>query len=256
MPKFIIRLFAALICTAVYAGSSSAGPGGPLVPPLTGFVPPSTSAMACERYVNKRVALFPLDCALKCTIAKATTLSKNLSFDSTLCEETASFSCKAQYDRAMAALDPGLCLGCLSSTVRQALYPSYRSAITSINGLVYCDATNSVPLGDGGGFVSLNKDITKCENAVARNLFKAVKCLNLHCHQKTTEAMFYNKPANNNVCEDQDPLGSCEQRFLKSTANLVGCPACLDAPSRLAIFDALQQDLDSRNGDIYCSDNP
>lgn len=255
MSKFINGLFAVLVCTALYAGVASAQT--PLDPTgeLTGFVPPSQNAIGCDRYVNKRVTLFPLNCAIKCTVAKATALSKNVSFDGTLCETTASYSCKAQYDRAMVKLDQGRCLGCLNTTVQAALYPSYRDVIRATNAQIYCDANNSVPLDDGsGGFVSLNKDITKCQNKVARTVFKLTKCLNLHCHQKTAEALYWGRPANNAGCEDEDALKSCKAKYLKSTGNLVGCPACLGATQRAAIFDSVQAALASRNGDIYCAD--
>ena len=253
MPKFIIGVFAAVIFTAVGAGPVSAQI--PLDPTgqLAGFIPPSQGMMACARFVNKRVWVYPLNCALMCTIKGAATMTKNLSFDFTACEETGPFACKAGYDAALGRLDQGLCQSCLDQPAQQALYPEYRDVVSSAKALTYCDASNSVPFPDGIGSVSLNKDINKCQDKTMRAVIKATKCLNLKCHPKTAEALFWGKPVNNAACEDQDAVHSCKARFQASSQKIVGCPPCLDATARMAIFDTVQQALDTQNGDIYCA---
>ncbi len=253
MPKFIIGLFATILFTAVCAGPVSAGT--PLDPTgkLTGFVPPSKGVVKCERYMNKRVTVAS-NCVLKCHIKKNDALLKNHPFDDDLCEDTAAASCKAKYDRSLGALDQSLCPLCLNLPAQQGLYAEYRNFEEAINASIYCDDTNSVPFGDDDtGFASLQRDISKCEDSFARNVAKLIKCLNLKCHRNLAEDIFFGKPQFDNfACEETDPVHSCEARFLADTADLAGCPPCLDAAHRAQAFATIQQGLDSRNGLVYC----
>jgi hypothetical protein len=254
MPRFIIRLFAAIVFAAAGAGPVSAQT--PLDPTgqLSGFIPPSQGGLSCTRYLNKRVTIMPLNCALKCAVGFASAASRGLSFDNNYCEDTWQYSCKNQYQRALEKLDQGTCMNCIDEAARQALYPTYRDAVSAAKDLIYCDADPAnTPFPDGHGFVSQQRDVVKCQNKVMRSLMKAAKCLNLHCHQKTAEALFWNKPVRttNAECEDQDVVRSCKARFELSTLKLVGCPPCLDTA---AVWTNFQQTLDLNNGAIYCSD--
>jgi len=253
MPKLIIAFLAAVIFISVGVGPASAQT--PLDPTgqLSGYVPASQGMAACARYMNKRVWLYPVNCALLCTIKEASTRNKGFQFDAAACEITGPFACKANYDRALARLDQGTCQACLDQTAQAGLYPTYRDIVSTAKSMTYCDASNSVPFADGIGSVSLNKDINRCMDRVMRSVIKATKCLNLVCHRKTADALFWNKPINNAACEDQDPAHSCRARFEASSAKITGCPPCLDAAHRTAIFQTVQDAVDLHNGDIYCA---
>jgi hypothetical protein len=255
MSKFIIGLFAAIIFTGAGAGPVSAQT--PLDPTgqLSGFIPPSQGGLACTRYVNKRVTIMPLRCALQCAVDFAAATSRGLTFDNDYCEETWLYSCKNQYTRALEKLDQGICMNCLDEPARQALYPTYRDAVSVAKDQIFCDDNPAnTPFPDGHGSVSQQRDVVKCQNQVMRSLMKAAKCLNLHCHQKTAETLYWGKPirVTNAQCEDEDVVKSCKARFDLSMLKLgTGCPACLDKD---AVWTSFQQALDTNNGAIYCSD--
>lgn len=254
MARFIIGIFAAVLLTAVGAGPSAGAPGDPLdtrMPPqLTGFVPESTGAVACERYVNKRATLFPLMCVMKCSVNFASAISKGATYDANQCENDLSYGCKSQYDRAMTKIDGGQCPACLDGPARATVYePTYHDVAKSFKQLIYCDSTNAVPFTDGSGYASMNEGIAKCQIKVARDVNKVIKCLNLKCHQKVAEALFWGKPAHLAECE-----ASCKERFIASTTDLGGCPSsCLGTTARTeTLFNAIKLALDTENGDIYC----
>jgi hypothetical protein len=219
-------------------------------PQLTGFVPESTGAVACERYMNKRATLFPLACVMKCSINFASAISKGATYDANQCENDPSYGCKTQYERAMGKIDGGLCPACLDAAARETVYePTHHDVAKSLKDLIYCDSINAVPFSDGHGFASNNVGIAKCQIKVARDVNKAIKCLKLKCHQKVAEALFWGKPARLADCE-----AACKERFIASTAGLGGCPlSCLGVPARTeTLFDAIKLALDTENGDIYC----
>lgn len=253
MSKFIvIGLFAAITFSAGGAGLASAATPLDATGQLSGFIPPSQGGLACTRYVNKRVTIMPINCALKCAVDFAAAAARSVPFDNTYCEETWLYSCKNQYTRALEKLDQGICMNCLDAAKRQSLYPEYRNVVSAVKDQIYCDANpNNTPFPDGHGFVSQQRDVVKCQNQVMRNVIKAAKCLNLHCHQKTAEALFWGKPADNAACEDQDVIHSCKARFDLASLKLVSCPPCLDTS---AVWNTFQQALDANNGDIYCAD--
>lgn len=264
MQKFVLASFAAITLTvmsaAVSVGPVSAAPGQPLDPvngtSPAGFTPPSQGGLSCTRYLNKRVTIMPLNCEMACAINFAVAASKGLTFDYEYCRNTWVYSCAKQYDRALEKLDQGTCMNCINSTAQDALYPLYRDVVDVAKDQIYCDNDPlNTPFPDGHGFVSQQRDIVKCQNAIMRSLQKAAKCLNLKCHQKTTELMFWDKPLRTTFaeCEETDVAKSCKARFDLSVLKAgESCPACLDAT---AIWTSFRTALDSNNGAIYCSDN-
>ncbi len=264
MPRCITGLALALLLATSSTGLvSAATPLDPADPPkLTGWIPPSQGVLRCERYMNKRIALYPLRCVIRCSIANAAALGKGLPFDLNECENTAFKSCRMQYDRAMSKLDTRECPGCLDEGTEQtSLYDEFRAVTKSLNQLVYCETPgvdNCTPFADGSGCISKTRDTARCENKVAANFAKLFKCMELKCHQKAVEAMFWGKldpPAHVFECEADHPYKSCKARFVRDMNKLVGCPACLlDGVTHTAetLFDAAQSALDTNNGGIYC----
>jgi hypothetical protein len=256
MAKFVIGLFAVITFTVV--GASLASAQAPLDPTgqLSGFVPPTQGALSCTRYMNKRVTVMPLRCVMGCSTQFATATSKGLGFDLAFCETNwPEFSCTDQYQRALTKLDQGTCMNCLDAQTRQDLYPEYHAVVDAAKDQIFCDNNPAnTPFPDGHGFVSAQRDVVKCQVKVMRNLMKAAKCLNLHCHQKTAEAMFWGKPirTTNTQCEDADVKKSCKAHFDLANAKLVGCPPCVDMD---AVWTSFQNAVDLNNGDIYCSDS-
>jgi hypothetical protein len=255
MPKVIVTVFAAIALSVVAAGPVAAQ--APLDPTgqLAGYIPPTAGAMFCSRHMNKSVTMTAVRCGLQCAINFASAVSKGLSFDNDFCDNTWFFSCQEQYNRALEKVDQGTCLNCLDAPARVGLYPTYRDAVNTAKDQIYCDNNPSnTPFYDGHGFVSQQREVVKCQNAVMRVLQKAAKCLNMHCHVKTAQAMFRGKPIRitNGQCEDQDAVRSCKAHYDVSVSKLVGCPPCVDMN---AVWTSFQQALDLNNGDLFCSDS-
>jgi hypothetical protein len=257
MPKFIIGLLAAIALTAVGAGPASAQAPLDSTGQLSGYIPPTQGSLSCTRYMNKRSTVMPLKCSMACAIDFATTASRGLSFDLDYCENTwPQFSCLNRYQEALTKLDQGTCMNCLDAQAREDLYPAYHSVTDTAKDQIFCDNNPAnTPFPDGHGFVSQQRDVVKCQVKVMRNLMKAAKCLNLKCHVKTAEALFWGKPirTTNAQCEDQDVIKSCKAHFDSANSKLVGCPPCVDMA---AVWNSFQDGVDLNNGLIYCSDAP
>jgi hypothetical protein len=220
---------------------------------VTGFVPPGKNALKCERYMNKRVTLVSM-CTLQCHTKNAEKIFRGLPFDEEGCEDTASSSCKAKYDRSLDFLSSGLCPPCLDASTYAGLYTNYQTlAETTLSGLVYCDPSGVPFGGDDEGSAPLQKDISKCAGKFARNVVKLIKCIKLKCHRNVADDLFAGNPYDVQKCQDTDPLQSCKYRYEKANTSLVGCPPCLDATHRAQVFDTVEQELDSRNGLVYCA---
>ena len=261
MREAIIGLFAVLMFAVVSVGPVSAAPGQLLDPPNgtspAGYTPPSQGGLSCTRYLNKRVTIMPLICEMSCATDFAVAASKGLAFNYDECRTTSPFACKAAYDRALDKLDQGTCMNCINGPAQDALYPLYRDVVDVAKDQIYCDNNpQNTPFPDGHGFVSQQRDVVKCQNAIMRSLEKASKCLNLKCHQKIAEVLFWDKPLRTTFaqCEDADVVKSCKARFDSSVVKAGSfCPTCLDAD---AIWTSFQGALDTNNGAIYCSDAP
>jgi hypothetical protein len=219
----------------------------------TGWIPSGVHALKCERYMNKRVTLVSM-CTLQCHIKKAEKILRGLPFDEDGCEDVATSSCKAKYDRSLDLLQAGICPPCLNDNATyQELYTNYQDlAETTISGLVYCDSSGVPFDADDEGFAPTQKDIATCTGKFARNVVKLIKCINLKCHRNLAENLFVKHPYDEENCEETDPLQSCKARYEAANALLTACPACLDAPHRAQVYDTISQALDSRNGLIYC----
>jgi hypothetical protein len=256
MQRAIIGSFVAIMLATASAGPASAGPGDPLPSPLSGFVPPTQGGLSCTRYMNKRATVMPVKCRLKCATKFASAAARGLTNeDNNYCDNTWYFSCQEQYSRALDKLDQGTCMNCLDGPARVGLYSTYSDVVNTAKDQIYCDSNpNNTPFYDGHGFVSQQRDVVKCQNGVMRALSKAAKCLNLHCHQKTAETLFWDKPVRitDAQCEDQDAVKSCKAHYDVSISKLSGCPPCVDFA---AVWTSFQQGLDTNNGDIYCSDS-
>lgn len=253
MRKFAVASVAAITFTLVSAAAFAAtelDPGGM----LAGYVPPSQGGLSCTRYMNKRVTIMPLMCEMSCAVDFASAASRGLNFDYNACVNTWQYSCTNQYSRALEKLDQGTCMNCLGDTARQALYPLYRNVVNTAKDQIFCDNNPAnTPFPDGHGFVSQQRDVVKCQNKIVRSLEKAAKCLNLKCHQKITELLYWGKPLRTTFaeCESEDVIKSCKARFeLSVQKSGSSCPACLDAN---AIWTSFHTALDTNNGAIYCN---
>ena len=255
MRRTVLGSFAAITFAALTASIAAAQT--PLDPTgvLAGFIPPSQGALSCTRYMNKRVTIMPLICEMSCAVDFAAAKSRGLSFDYDYCRNTWQYSCTNQYQRALDKLDQGTCMNCLDDPARQALFPLYRDVVNVVKDQVYCDNNPSnTPFPDGHGFVSQQRDVVKCQGAIVRSLMKASKCLNLKCHQKIAELLYWGKPLRTSIaeCETDDVARSCKARFELSVLKAgASCPPCLDAN---AIWTSFHTALDTNNGNIYCSD--
>lgn len=257
MQKFVVATVAAIILALTSAAHAAPGeqldPGGL----LAGYAPPSQGGLSCTRYLNKRATIMPLNCEMSCAIDFASATSRGLSFDYDACRNTWQYSCANQYARALGKLDQGTCMNCNSGTAQQALYPLYRDVVDVAKDQIFCDnnpANTQFP--DGHGYVSQQRDVVKCQNAIMRSLQKAAKCLNIKCHAKITDLIYWNKPLRTTIaqCETEDVVKSCKARFNLSVLKAgLSCPPCLDKD---AIWTSFHTALDTNNGAIYCSDAP
>ncbi len=259
MQKLVVASLAAITVAVMSAGAASAAtlldPTNSSMP--AGYVPPSQGGLSCTRYLNKRVTIMPLNCEMKCATDFATAAARGLNFDYDYCRDTWTYSCMNQYQRAMGKLDQGTCMNCIDDTARQGLYSLYDDVVNVAKDQIYCDNNPAnKPFPDGHGFVSQQRDVVKCQNKIMRSLTKATRCLNIRCHQKITELLFWNKPIRETFaeCESDDVVRSCKARFEQSVLKAgSSCPACLDPD---AIWTSFHTALDSNNGAIYCADNP
>jgi hypothetical protein len=147
-------------------------------------------------------------------------------------------------------------MNCINVPAQQALYPLYRGVVDVLKDQIFCDNDpENTPFPDGHGFVSQQRDVVKCQSAIVRSLQKAAKCLNLKCHQKIAELLYWDKPVRTSIaeCETEDAVRSCKARYEVSVLKAGStCPACLDAD---AIWTSFHTALDTNNGAIYCSDD-
>lgn len=256
ISRFVVLAWTVLTLTG--AGAVPASAGTPLDPTgtLAGFIPPSQGALSCTRYVNKRVMIMPLTCEMSCAVDFASAASRGLPFDYDYCRNTWQYSCVTQYQRALQKLDQGTCMNCLDDPARQALYPLYRGVVDVAKDQIFCDNDpGNTAFPDAHGFVSQQRDVVKCQNKIMRSLMKAAKCLNVHCHQKNAELLFWGKPLRTSIaqCETEDLVKSCKARFEQSVLKAgPSCPACVDTD---AIWTSFHTALDTNNGAIYCSDD-
>jgi hypothetical protein len=286
MMKLVVGLFAVITFTVAGAHLVSASPGTPYdgndgkssciggsnanapcaaasecpggrCGGLAGFAPPTQGGLSCTRYINKRATVMPLKCTLACASDFASAISKGLTFDYTYCTTNwPQFSCAHRYEDALDKLDQGTCMNCLGEQARLDLYPKYDAVVATARDQIFCDNNPAnEPFPDGHGFVSHQRDVAKCQMGILRNLAKAAKCLNLHCHAKLADLVYWNKPIRitNAECESEDSVKSCKAHYDLASSKLSGCPACVDKD---AIWQSFQDSLDIHNGDIYCSDNP
>ncbi len=105
---------------------------------------------------------------------------------------------------------------------------------------------------DVNGYVPPDKDVGKCESAVASNVAKYVKCVTRCRLQKASKALA-DKPFDEQAC--QGGTKSCRSAYDKKMAALVAagtCPACLDGAAQAGLADdALAAVIDTK-GRAYC----
>lgn len=216
---------------------------------VTGFVPPVRNFAKCERWTSKRAALGAM-CILQCHKKAVALAYRSLAFDVNACETT----CHEKYQQHVDVLKPGNCPPCLDEAHRTSLYPVFSDIAEQITGRTYCDA--GAPIGAGHpGSVPTLVNVLKCEQQVHLNAIKVVKCIKLVCHRKLADSLAnrdqsFNEPD----CRRGDALKSCLAHYRKANSKLIGCPSCLDEDAEhQAIFDQLEDRLDSTNGLSYCA---
>jgi len=115
----------------------------------------------------------------------------------------------------------------------------------SATGCVHSETTES--LGGGElGCIPPNRDALACANRTNKDLGKLAATL-LRCHSKSVAAVLAQAPFDEEGCESK-----AQSKYVAATANLVGCPACLD---RGAVGDAMTTLIESRAlATLYCDD--
>ena len=237
--------------TGLLLAAATAFAGTPLDPTgeVTGFVPPVRNFAKCERWTSKRAGLAAM-CIMKCHKNAVALAYRNLQFDEEACET----ECHDKYQQHVDILKPGVCPPCLDETHRTALYPVYEGLAEQVAGLSYCDAGAPIDA-DDPGFVPTLDNVLACEQQIALNAIKVVKCIKLVCHRKLADSLAnrdqsFNEPD----CRRTDVLNSCLARFKAANEKLIGCPICIDEETeRQAVFDLLESELDASNGLAYCA---
>ena len=123
-------------------------------------------------------------------------------------------------------------------------------AAVLVGALAGGSALASTPLdpgGDDAGFVPPNRDALHCEDNVARNLRKAMKCIGVRCHRKNAIFLLKGRNFPEQSCEKR-----CTDKFHELDNKLVGCGACLDADARAALLTSAQDYMRAHNGDMFC----
>ncbi|MFN8543236.1 MAG: hypothetical protein U0807_03405 [Candidatus Binatia bacterium] len=243
-------LLGSILISLALAGASHAGT--PLDPTgeLSGFVPPNKYFAKCERWVNKRARIATM-CVMQCHKKAVASAYRNLVFDEEGCEDV----CRTKYEEQVARLKPGTCPPCLDLPARNAQYAFYENLAEQMAGVYYCDP-GGAPIGsDDSGYVPTLVNVLNCEQRIGLNAMKLVKCIKDKCHRKLADSLFsrtgtFNEPD----CSETDPVNSCLARFETDNLSLVDCPSCIDATSeQRQVFDQIEAQLDSLNGQIYCA---
>lgn len=247
------RLLAGLLIGAVSLSTASAGT--PLDPTggHTGFIPIGRNALRCERFINKRSAMVTF-CTMLCHFHHVARAFRGLAFDENACEETLPNSCRVKFEKSLTLVQPGICPACMQPPQQEAVYGPFKAIAETVAGMTYC-APGTPFSSTNAGLVPSQIDTLKCEQGVAKNASKAVKCLALRCHRTLADTVFQGGEFDVANCEDTAQPGSCLARYREQNARLTACPPCLDEAQRDAIFYAIKNELDTKLGMAYC-DSP
>jgi hypothetical protein len=109
--------------------------------------------------------------------------------------------------------------------------------------------------GDDAGTVSSNKDTTKCEDSVGKNLAKAAACI-IKCHKARADGKLTTDTDEDN-CESNLPAAKdCKGKYSVGVGNSSKinaiCPSCLGATTRVNLFNAVEALIDGNNDKVYC----
>ena len=102
------------------------------------------------------------------------------------------------------------------------------------------------------GYVPPDKNVGKCESAVASNVAKYVKCV-LKCRQQKADKALAGKDFDEQSCQN-GPKG-CRAAYDKKVASLIAkgdCPACLGDVAQGLLADDVRDDLTDVKGRTYC----
>ena len=102
------------------------------------------------------------------------------------------------------------------------------------------------------GYVPPDKQVGKCESAVASNVAKYVKCV-LKCRQQKADKALSGKDFDEQACQN-GPKG-CRAAYDKKVASLIAkgdCPSCLGDVAQGLLADDVRDDLTDVKGRTYC----
>lgn len=105
---------------------------------------------------------------------------------------------------------------------------------------------------DVNGYVPPDKDVGKCESAVASNVAKYVKCV-LKCRQQKADKALAGKDFDEQACQS-GPRG-CRAAYDKKVADLIAkgdCPACLGDVAQGLLADDVRDSMTDVKGRTYC----
>jgi VCBS repeat protein len=218
-----------------------------------GVVPPNRQIGRCENRVAKNMARL-MGCQAKCHIKQAVSALQGMSFDEEACEEGATHSCRAAYNKASATiLARGYCPCCLDAPAQSSIADHATNVLDQINGQVYC--AGSSPLGDDDrGFVPPDTEAAVCENTVAKHITRLVRCL-AQCQIKQVYAIFAGHSFDAEACAGTSLPMSCRAEYDRATSALLGnggCPPCLDATAQASLADQMANFLDQNHGPLHC----
>jgi hypothetical protein len=177
------------------------------------------------------------------------------------CEDNPGNSAKGTLDDGLTNLAAsGLCdpTQLANAAVEEAvLFNPGPLSLDGQNGIIYCDSSSAVLIGDDDtGWVANSANRFTCEAGVAKAVGKLVRAA-IKCHDKMNSSFFKAKDFAEESCEEIDPLkptSGALAKFNSARDKLISlgiCPPCLDGPSQdVQAASALAQ-LDAANSVAY-----
>jgi hypothetical protein len=174
------------------------------------------------------------------------------------CEDNPGNSAKGKLDAGLSGLassglcDPSQLTGAAGEEA--ILFGPGPLSLDAQNANVYCDSSSAALIGDDDtGWVAVNADMLKCEEAVGKALGKLAVSV-IKCHDKMNASFFKAKDFDEEGCESDDPRLSALVKFDRIRDKLIAagiCPPCLNGAGQDAQATSVISQIDAGNAVAY-----
>ena len=208
---------------------------------VSGCVPATAALDKCETKLSDATRTLLL-ATNKCGIKNSDAAVKGNAFDGQACKDAAKtkFTTKVT---GLTAKDPACPPSCVGAGSAAAWAGVAQSAVDAMFAGIYCDLSSATAQDDGfRGAVPVAAS-KKCENGVAKAVFKLAASL-LKCNRKAADMAVKGKSFDRSECQAKAAL-----KYETFRGNVMACPPCLDdmhvAVLALTVADAINGDFTS-----------